>query len=78
MTVFQNVSNLRDVFYKEMSAVGPARTAALWSDPRTVGGLRPALTRPFVLQLNHELYNVMTKVETQHAGKAFLIKGLNR
>lgn len=27
--------------------------------------------------LNHELYNVMKKVETQHSGKAFIIKGLN-
>ncbi|CAF95672.1 unnamed protein product, partial [Tetraodon nigroviridis] len=47
VTVFQNVSNLRDVFFKEMSA------------------------------LNHELYNLMKKVETQHSGKAFIIKGLN-
>ncbi|XP_029007776.1 bridging integrator 2b isoform X2 [Betta splendens] len=47
VTVFQNVSNLRDVFYKEMSV------------------------------LNHELYNVMKKLETQHSGKAFIIKGLN-
>ncbi|XP_069025817.1 bridging integrator 2-like isoform X2 [Embiotoca jacksoni] len=47
VTVFQNISNLRDVFYKEMSV------------------------------LNHELYNVMKKVETQHSGKAFIIKGLN-
>lgn len=34
--------------------------------------------RPFVLKLNHDLYNVMKKVETQHSGKAFIIKGLNR
>ncbi|CAB1315482.1 unnamed protein product [Coregonus sp. 'balchen'] len=27
--------------------------------------------------LNHELYNVMKKLETQHSGKAFIIKGLN-
>ncbi|XP_068567933.1 bridging integrator 2b isoform X2 [Cebidichthys violaceus] len=47
VTVFQNVSNLRDVFYKEMSV------------------------------LNHELYNVMKKLETQHSGKAFIVKGLN-
>ncbi|TNN78568.1 Bridging integrator 2 [Liparis tanakae] len=47
VTVFQNISNLRDVFYKEMSL------------------------------LNHELYNVMKKLETQHSGKAFIIKGLN-
>ncbi|KAM3620882.1 uncharacterized protein V6R79_003238 [Siganus canaliculatus] len=47
VTVFQNTSNLRDVFYKEMSV------------------------------LNHELYNVMKKLETQHSGKAFIIKGLN-
>ncbi|XP_056130274.1 bridging integrator 2b [Lampris incognitus] len=47
VTVFQNISNLRDVFYKEMSV------------------------------LNHELYNVMTKLDTQHSGKAFIIKGLN-
>ncbi|XP_071350754.1 bridging integrator 2b isoform X2 [Trachinotus anak] len=47
VTVFQNVSNLRDVFYKEMSV------------------------------LNRELYNVMKKLETQHSGKAFIIKGLN-
>ncbi|KAM9860023.1 bridging integrator 2b isoform 2-T2 [Aulostomus maculatus] len=47
VTVFQNISNLRDVFYKEMSV------------------------------LNHELYNVMKKLESQHSGKAFIIKGLN-
>ncbi|CAB1354223.1 unnamed protein product, partial [Coregonus sp. 'balchen'] len=47
VTVFQNISNLRDVFYKEMSV------------------------------LNHELYSVMKKLETQHSGKAFIIKGLN-
>ncbi|KAL0977866.1 hypothetical protein UPYG_G00162370 [Umbra pygmaea] len=47
VTVFQNLSNLRDVFYKEMSV------------------------------LNHEIYNVMKKLETQHSGKAFIIKGLN-
>ncbi|XP_060776171.1 bridging integrator 2b [Neoarius graeffei] len=47
VTVFQNVSNLRDVFYKEMSV------------------------------LNHEIYNVMKKLETQHSTKPFIIKGLN-
>ncbi|XP_029990040.1 bridging integrator 2b isoform X2 [Sphaeramia orbicularis] len=47
VTVFQNISNLRDIFYKEMSV------------------------------LNRELYNVMKKLETQHSGKAFIIKGLN-
>ncbi|XP_037534612.1 bridging integrator 2b isoform X2 [Nematolebias whitei] len=47
VTVFENISNLRDVFYKEMS------------------------------KLNHELYNVMKKLETQHSGKAFIVKGLN-
>ncbi|MCI4375008.1 hypothetical protein PGIGA_G00104100 [Pangasianodon gigas] len=47
VTVFQNISNLRDVFYKEMSV------------------------------LNHEIYNVMKKLETQHSTKTFIIKGLN-
>ncbi|KAF4078770.1 hypothetical protein AMELA_G00185320 [Ameiurus melas] len=47
VTVFQNVSNLRDVFYKEMSV------------------------------LNHDMYNVMKKLETQHSTKTFIIKGLN-
>ncbi|XP_047204808.1 bridging integrator 2b isoform X1 [Girardinichthys multiradiatus] len=47
VTVFQNISNLRDVFYKEMSV------------------------------LNREIYNVMKKLETQHSGKNFIIKGLN-
>ncbi|XP_076028111.1 bridging integrator 2b isoform X2 [Genypterus blacodes] len=47
VTVFQNISNLRDVFYKEMSV------------------------------LNHELYNVMKKLETQHSGKPFIIKGVS-
>lgn len=47
VTVFQNISNLRDVFYKEMSV------------------------------LNNQLYSVMKKVETQHSGKSFIIKGLN-
>ncbi|XP_077430449.1 bridging integrator 2b [Vanacampus margaritifer] len=47
VTVFQNASNLRDVFYKEMSV------------------------------LNRDLYNVMKKLEDQHSGKAFIVKGLN-
>ncbi|XP_076870808.1 bridging integrator 2b isoform X2 [Brachyhypopomus gauderio] len=47
VTVFQNISNLRDVFYKEMSV------------------------------LNHDIYNVMMKLETQHSTKTFIIKGLN-
>lgn len=47
VTVFQNLSNLRDVFYKEMSV------------------------------LNHDLYNVMKKLENQHSGKAFIVKGLD-
>ncbi|KAG7326126.1 hypothetical protein KOW79_009527 [Hemibagrus wyckioides] len=47
VTVFQNISNLRDVFYKEMS------------------------------KLNHEIYNVMKKLETQHSTTTFIIKGLN-
>lgn len=47
VTVFENISNLRDVFYKEMSV------------------------------LNRELYNVMKKLETQHSGKNFIIKGLS-
>ncbi|XP_077386520.1 bridging integrator 2b isoform X2 [Festucalex cinctus] len=47
VTVFQNVSNLRDVFYKEMSV------------------------------LNRDLYNVMKKLEDQHSGKKFIVKGLN-
>ncbi|XP_063071238.1 bridging integrator 2b [Engraulis encrasicolus] len=47
VTVFQNLSNLRDVFYKEMSV------------------------------LNHDLYNVMKKLDTQHSGSTFIVKGLN-
>lgn len=47
VTVFQNISNLRDVFYKEMSV------------------------------LNSDLYNVMKKLENQHSGKAFIVKGLD-
>ncbi|KAJ0023362.1 hypothetical protein NQD34_003261 [Periophthalmus magnuspinnatus] len=47
VTVFQNISNLRDVFYKETSV------------------------------LNRDLYNVMKKLETQHSGKAFIVKGLD-
>ncbi|XP_062853111.1 bridging integrator 2b [Trichomycterus rosablanca] len=47
ITVFQNISNLRDVFYKEMSV------------------------------LNHDIYNVMKKLEEQHSTKTFIIKGLN-
>ncbi|KAK3557062.1 hypothetical protein QTP70_024459 [Hemibagrus guttatus] len=47
VTMFQNISNLRDIFYKEMS------------------------------KLNHELYNVMKKLETQHSTTTFIIKGLN-
>ncbi|XP_041097607.1 bridging integrator 2a isoform X2 [Polyodon spathula] len=48
VTVFQNISNLRDIFYKEMS------------------------------KLNHDLYEVMTKLETQHSDKVFIIKGVSR
>ncbi|XP_072775628.1 bridging integrator 2 isoform X2 [Taeniopygia guttata] len=46
ITVFQNISNLRDVFYKEMS------------------------------KLNHDLYEVMSKLEKQHSSKVFIIKGI--
>lgn len=46
VTIFQNISNLRDVFYKEMS------------------------------KLNHELYDVMSKLEKQHSNKVFVIKGV--
>ncbi|XP_069509499.1 bridging integrator 2 [Ambystoma mexicanum] len=48
VTIFQNISNLRDIFYKEMS------------------------------QLNHELYDVMTKLDKQHSDKVFIVKGVNR
>ncbi|MGH0183279.1 UNVERIFIED_CONTAM: hypothetical protein FKN15_011554 [Acipenser sinensis] len=47
VTVFQNISNLRDIFYKEMS------------------------------KLNHDLYDVMTKLEMQHSDKVFIIKGVS-
>lgn len=47
VTMFQNISNLRDVFYKEMS------------------------------MLNHNIYNMMKKLEDQHSTKPFIIKGLN-
>ncbi|NWH61067.1 BIN2 protein, partial [Geococcyx californianus] len=47
VTIFQNISNLRDVFYKEMS------------------------------KLNHDLYEVMSKLEKQHSSKVFIIKGVS-
>ncbi|KAI2663677.1 Bridging integrator 2 [Labeo rohita] len=47
VTMFQNISNLRDVFYKEMS------------------------------MLNHNIYNMMKKLEDQHSTKPFIVKGLN-
>ncbi|XP_076768224.1 bridging integrator 2 isoform X2 [Arvicanthis niloticus] len=47
VTVFQNISNLRDVFYREMS------------------------------KLNHNLYEVMSKLEKQHSNKVFVVKGLS-
>ncbi|KAM4047156.1 bridging integrator 2 [Anomaloglossus baeobatrachus] len=46
VTIFQNISNLRDVFYKEMS------------------------------KLNHDLYEVMSKLEKQHSSKVFVVKGV--
>ncbi|XP_075706257.1 bridging integrator 2 [Rhinoderma darwinii] len=46
VTIFQNIANLRDVFYKEMS------------------------------QLNHDLYEVMIKLERQHSSKVFVVKGV--
>ncbi|CAH2224563.1 bridging integrator 2 [Pelobates cultripes] len=46
VTIFKNISNLRDVFFKEMS------------------------------KLNHELYDVMSKLEKQHSNKVFVIKGV--
>ncbi|NXS65339.1 BIN2 protein, partial [Pandion haliaetus] len=46
VTIFQNISNLRDVFYKEMS------------------------------KLNHDLYEVMSKLDKQHSSKVFIIKGI--
>ncbi|XP_044299088.1 bridging integrator 2 [Varanus komodoensis] len=47
VTIFQNISNLRDIFYKEMS------------------------------KLNHDLYDVMSKLEKQHSNKVFIIKGIS-
>ncbi|XP_024074215.2 bridging integrator 2 isoform X2 [Terrapene carolina triunguis] len=47
VTIFQNISNLRDIFYKEMS------------------------------KLNHDLYEVMSKLEKQHSSKVFIIKGVS-
>ncbi|XP_006031783.1 bridging integrator 2 [Alligator sinensis] len=47
VTIFQNISNLRDIFYKEMS------------------------------KLNHDLYDVMGKLEKQHSSKVFIIKGVS-
>ncbi|XP_004429093.2 PREDICTED: bridging integrator 2 [Ceratotherium simum simum] len=47
VTIFQNISNLRDVFYREMS------------------------------KLNHNLYEVMSKLEKQHCDKVFVVKGLS-
>ncbi|NWX10975.1 BIN2 protein, partial [Caloenas nicobarica] len=47
VTVFQNISNLRDVFYKEMS------------------------------KLNRDLYEVMSRLEQQHSGKVFIVKGVS-
>ncbi|KAB0361070.1 hypothetical protein FD754_005226 [Muntiacus muntjak] len=47
VTIFQNISNLRDVFYREMS------------------------------KLNHNLYEVMSKLEKQHSDKVFVVKGLS-
>ncbi|NXK46499.1 BIN2 protein, partial [Chauna torquata] len=46
VTIFQNISNLRDIFYKEMS------------------------------KLNHDLYEVMSKLDKQHSSKVFIIKGI--
>ncbi|XP_041438496.1 bridging integrator 2 isoform X2 [Xenopus laevis] len=46
VTILKNISNLRDVFYKEMS------------------------------KLNHDLYDVMGKLEKQHSNKVFVIKGV--
>ncbi|XP_061470929.1 bridging integrator 2 isoform X2 [Rhineura floridana] len=47
VAIFQNISNLRDVFFKEMS------------------------------KLNHDLYDVMSKLEKQHSNKVFIIKGVS-
>ncbi|XP_069828339.1 bridging integrator 2 isoform X2 [Dendropsophus ebraccatus] len=46
VTIFKNISNLRDVFYKEMS------------------------------KLNHDLYEVMNKLDRQHSNKVFVVKGV--
>ncbi|XP_074082001.1 bridging integrator 2 [Macrotis lagotis] len=48
VTIFQNISNLRDVFYKEMS------------------------------KLNHDLYDVMSKLEKQYSSKVFVVKGVSK
>uniref|UniRef100_H3BI54 Bridging integrator 2 n=1 Tax=Latimeria chalumnae TaxID=7897 RepID=H3BI54_LATCH len=47
VNIFQNISNLKDTFFKEMS------------------------------KLNHDLYNLMTKVEKQHSDIVFIIKGVS-
>lgn len=51
MTIFQNISNLRDVFYKEMSKVGgqtaPQNTSPLVPHPPAVSeASRGALATP--------------------------------
>ncbi|XP_074126462.1 bridging integrator 2 isoform X2 [Sminthopsis crassicaudata] len=48
VNIFQNISNLRDVFYKEMS------------------------------KLNHDLYEVMSKLEKQYSSKVFVVKGVSK
>ncbi|KAJ6656153.1 hypothetical protein lerEdw1_004070 [Lerista edwardsae] len=47
VTIFQNISNLRDIFFKEMS------------------------------KLNHDLYDLMGKLEKQYSNKVFIIKGIS-
>ncbi|KAJ8792006.1 hypothetical protein J1605_020208 [Eschrichtius robustus] len=47
VTIFQNISNLRDVFYRGMS------------------------------KLNHDLYEVMSKLEKRHSDQVFVVKGLS-
>ncbi|KAB0402196.1 hypothetical protein E2I00_000356 [Balaenoptera physalus] len=47
VTIFQNISNLRDVFYREMS------------------------------KLNHDLYEVMSKLEKRRSDQVFVVKGLS-
>lgn len=74
VAVFSAVSNLRDIFYKEMSTVCLTlkwSTIITWRDFLV-------LTTRVLFQLNLDLRSVIKELQAQHPDKTFAVRGLQR